>query len=131
MQSLIGIPYRFNGREMTGADCLGLVQMYLASQDIHESFSDGNPIEPKWYEIHQYRLVKYLCRHYKRIKNPEAIRKNDIVLFEINGEGHLGVAIDDYKRILSTFPGNHSFIIRLTTGKSFFISGFRNRKDGD
>ena len=74
-----------------------------------------------------YRLARWLFKNFDKIDNIDDLRYGDIVLFEINGESHTGIYIDDYKvlTILEVFKS--SMIMHLKRQNMFYQCGFRLR----
>lgn len=97
----VGIPYRLNGRDRNGADCLGLVWMYLKEQGISIPDGDGEPINETWKERAQDRFLAELNRIAAKVDTP---KKNDIVLIHwFHQAAHLGVMIDSQNMLHTSF----------------------------
>jgi len=88
----IGIPYKLNGRDFSGTDCLGLVWMYLKDQGISIPDGDELPIDEKWQESAESRFIKGLDTIADRVEMP---RRNDIVLIHCYKQAaHIGIMLD-------------------------------------
>lgn len=97
IERFIGLPYKFLGTDFNGVDCIGLCQLFLNEHHIPVIIRDGRPITKDWYLKEPYRLARWLFKNFDKIDNIDDLRYGDIVLFEINGESHTGIYIDDYK----------------------------------
>jgi len=130
----IGIPWKFNGSDYDGCDCLGLLRIVAREQGWQEQFDDGKPIEKDWFKKEPLRLLRYLYRHFDKIDEVDQLREGDIIYFRINGEGHTGIWIG-YGKFIEQFPVQHpmlkssTHIQRFSKIKNHFICGFR-RRDG-
>jgi cell wall-associated NlpC family hydrolase len=88
----IGIPYRLNGRDFSGTDCLGLVWLYLRDQGISIPDGDDLPIDENWQESAESRFIKGLDAIAERVETPQ---KNDIVLIHCYKQSaHIGIMLD-------------------------------------
>ena len=127
IERFIGLPYKFLGTDFNGVDCIGLCQLFLNEHHIPVIIRDGRPITKDWYLKEPYRLARWLFKNFDKIDNIDDLRYGDIVLFEINGESHTGIYIDDYKvlTILEVFKS--SMIMHLKRQNIFYQCGFRLR----
>ncbi len=127
IERFIGLPYKFLGTDFNGVDCIGLCQLFLNEHHIPVIIRDGRPITKDWYLKEPYRLARWLFKNFDKIDNIDDLRYGDIVLFEINGESHTGIYIDDYKvlTILEVFKS--SMIMHLKRQNMFYQCGFRLR----
>ena len=127
IERFIGLPYKFLGTDFNGVDCIGLCQLFLNEHHIPMIIRDGRPITKDWYLKEPYRLARWLFKNFDKIDNIDDLRYGDIVLFEINGESHTGIYIDDYKvlTILEVFKS--SMIMHLKRQNMFYQCGFRLR----
>jgi probable lipoprotein NlpC len=88
----IGIPYKLNGRDFSGTDCLGLVWLYLRDQGINFPDGDGLPIDENWQDNAETRFIDGLDDIANRVDTPQ---KNDIVIIHyFRQSAHIGVMID-------------------------------------
>ena len=125
IQDFLGIPYRLNGRDRSGTDCLGLVLMYLRSLGLNPPDGDGRPIGPDWRREAEARISAWLSQHARRVNQPAA---GDIAVFRLpGGTMHLGVMADgqnvlhvleDKPSMLTPLPRCHRLVglYRLTNG---------------
>lgn len=119
LSKYIGIPYKLNGRDIDGTDCLGLVWMYLKGQGITVPDGDELPIDETWQDNAESRFIKALDVIADRVKNPQ---KNDIVLLHHCKQwAHIGVMLDNQymlhlpneqgsERCLASGYGSHRII---------------------
>lgn len=121
----VGIPFEFLGTTFNGVDCIGLCQLFLNQHGYDIEFRDGREINKDWYETEPLRLVIWLNRNFIKVKEINNLKYGDILLFEINGESHTGIYIDNMKilTILETFK--KSMIIHLKKQNVFYKCGFR------
>jgi len=133
----IGINYEFNGRTLLSADCLGLISLIFEDNHWLPHWDDFRPIEKGWYIKEPYRMLRFLCKNFITVRNMEDLVPNDLLYFNIGGEGHLGLFLE-YGRCLTTFPPtekqwdgtvipSRSMIIHKQQWSQGFISGFRRR----
>jgi cell wall-associated NlpC family hydrolase len=140
LSKYVGVPYKFLGEDETGVDCIGLIKWYYRDNGWSLVESDGKPIDKDWYSKDKYRLARYFLKHFDRTNDIEQLENGDILLFEINGEGHCGIMLS-YGKFLTCYPqvsqfnGGVSFIDRTKYWFSQpgvnFIAGFKRRKQGD
>lgn len=129
----VGIPFKFNGSDRDGADCVGLVRMVYREQGWNPDFDDGKPVEQDWYIKSPYRLVRYLCRNFDKVKNLDLLEPGDLVYFRhTTGEGHVAIWIG-YGKILQAAPAIQgisqlSHIGRIKHIQPFIVCGFKRRK---
>ena len=93
----VGLPYKFLGTDFTGVDCIGLCQLFFNEHGYPIEIRDGRPIKKDWYLTEPYRLARWLVKHFNKIEKMEDMQYGDIVLFEINGESHTSIYIDNGK----------------------------------
>lgn len=92
-EQFCGIPFRFMGRDRSGADCLGLVWLYLRSKGIHIPDSDGLPMEEDVQPDYLERAIGGLSKVCDSVAYPQ---ENDIILLRLpGGYTHFGVMVDD------------------------------------
>ena len=60
-------------------------------------------------------------------KNVDDMQYGDIVLYEINGEGHTGVYVGEHKVLTILQQFQRSMIVRLRQNNLFFKSGYRKK----
>jgi len=92
-QQLLGIPFKFRGRDRSGTDCLGLVWMYLRSRGIRIPDGDGLPMDQDIQPDYLDRALDALSRSFDSVAYPQA---NDIILMKLpGGYTHMGVMVDE------------------------------------
>jgi len=110
LRNLIGIPYKFKGRDFDGVDCLGLVWLYFRSKGIWFPDGDGLPIETEANPDYVRRAVDMLNRIARPVSEAQA---DDIVVMRFpGGYVHLGVMVDD-RNMLHVVKGRPSSIAPL------------------
>ena len=96
---LIGLRHKFNGRDRNGVDCIGLCQLFYREHGYRQSWGDGKPIPSDW-QKYKYRLLLYLSKHFTPTDDPEALTYGDVLLFDVDGDYHLGIFLE-YGKILA------------------------------
>ncbi|MGE5599468.1 MAG: NlpC/P60 family protein [Bacteroidota bacterium] len=110
LQDFLGIPYRLTGRDRSGADCAGLVLMYLRSLGYRPPDGDGKPVTADWRNGAEERMRAWLSRYAQPVDRPQ---EGDIVLFRLpRGTMHLGVMVDD-KNFLHVMEDRDSMLTPL------------------
>ena len=104
MGNYIGIPWKLNGRDLNGVDCLGMVWLYLHDQGINIPDGDGLPINENSLMFTEIRYIAGLdsLPGWRRLEPGETPRKNDIVLVHyLRQSAHIGVMVDSQKMLHS------------------------------
>ena len=127
IERFIGLPYKFLGTDFTGVDCIGLCQLFFFEHNLPIVIRDGRPITKDWYLTEPYRLARWLFKNFDKVESIDDLRYGDIVLFEINGESHTGIYIDDYKVLTILEIFKKSMIMHLKRQNMFYQCGFRLR----
>ncbi len=97
INSFIGIPYKFRGRDKNGIDCLGLVWLYLRQKRIFIPDDDGLPMLKEAQSDYTDRVLKALGKVARRVTRPQA---DDIVVMNLpGGYTHMGVMTDDHNML--------------------------------
>ncbi len=128
LDKFVGIPYKFLGTDYDGADCIGLCQLFFYEHGIMLEWRDGRPIEKDWYVKEPYRMARWFIKYFDKLKYEE-LQYGDVVLFEINGEGHTGICVGNYKVLTVLEQFRKSMIMRLNHNNVFFRCGYRLKKD--
>lgn len=130
----IGIPFKFNGSDYNGADCIGLVRLIYQERGWLPTFDDGKPVKQGWHKENPLRLVNYLCRHFNRVDNIQLLKEGDLIYFrDENGEGHVAIWVG-YGKILHSAPSiegisSTSHIGRMKHIQQSFVCAFARRVD--
>ena len=121
----IGIPYKLNGRDFNGTDCLGLVWMYLRDQGISIPDGDNLPIDETWQESAETRFIKGLDAIAERVEAP---RENDIVLIHCYKQSaHIGVMLDSQYVLHSPDESGSQINLLSNYGKHRILGFWRLR----
>ena len=131
----INIPYVFAGYDYNGADCVGLLRLFYSEHNWMEMY-DGE-FTKDWYKKEPYRMVKWFLRNMNKVRNIDDLQFGDVVYFNINGEGHVGIYYK-YGKILTTFPDDskqwdgtymphNSFLCHRQLWEKAYKCGFRRR----
>ncbi|MFP4017113.1 MAG: C40 family peptidase, partial [Halanaerobiales bacterium] len=122
----IGIPFKHNGRDREGIDCLGLIYLYLNEHGINIPDNDGKKIAEDWYNSEPLRFHKGLLNFFKKVENKP--QKFDVLLFNINGKPkHAGVMINSEK-FLHSRKNRRSAIHRLDYWRKKLYGIYRYRR---
>lgn len=120
----LGIPYKHNGRDKAGVDCLGLMLMVLRDAGIILPNDDGRPIDPRWYDADPERLVRGLERYGRRIDVTE-LQPLDVVVFCFQGKPrHAGVMMSR-SQFIHIRENQSVSIARLKRYSRFFYAAYR------
>ena len=103
----VGRKYCFNGTEEGTDDCSTLVKRFYEDHGWQE-IDYVKPVDTEWYIKDPLYMQRYLIKHFDMTRDINAIEFGDILYFLINSEGHLGIALD-YGRILMTYPRINDF----------------------
>ncbi len=131
LNRFVGIPYKYLGTDFTGVDCIGLCQLFFCEHGIPMVWRDGRPIEKDWYVKEPFRIVRWLEKRFNRIKNVDLLQYGDVVLYEINGEGHTGIYVGNHQVLTVLEQYKKSMIAKLHNGNFFFRSGYRLKEGED
>ena len=130
INKFVGIKHKFNGRDFDGADCIGLCQLFYREHGYNQTWDDGKPIPADW-QKYKYRLLLYLRKHFERTDDKNALAYGDILLFDVDGDYHLGIFLE-YGRILAMqvpcLEGvSQSTVYPKNWWEPFFVVGFKRR----
>jgi len=121
----IGIPFRHNGRTRQGADCLGIIYLYLNDHGLEIPPDDGRVIQENWHELEPQRFHKALLEYFEKVDDKP--QKFDVILFTIKGKPrHCGVMIDN-RRFLHLFKNRKSGIERLDRWQKRIYGVYRHK----
>jgi len=125
-EKLLGIPYKFKGRDTTGVDCLGLVWLYFRSKGIKFHDTDGLPMLEEIQPDYLRRVLTALDKLFRRLdESREKPREDDIVVMRLpGGYIHLGVMVDD-KNMLHVLKDRPSALSPLRRFRSRIVAVYR------
>ena len=129
LPDLIGIPYRLGGKDRAGADCVGVVTMWLRSRGFKVAYDDGRgPVDTRWWEKSPTRFVEGLLAVGVPVRFQD-LRQYDCLLLFGNAQclypSSLAVMVDD-RHILSANEERGSFVEMLSQAwKDRFWGGVR------
>jgi cell wall-associated NlpC family hydrolase len=122
LNSFIGIPYKFRGRDKTGIDCLGLVWLYLKERGIFIPDTDGLPMVEEAQTDYLERVLRSLDKVAARVDTPQS---DDIVIMRLpGGYTHLGVMTDNYN-MLHVLLDRPSALVPVRKYRSRIVAIFR------
>lgn len=124
LNKLVGIKWQEDGRDLSGTDCVGLMQLYFNARGV-----EG--IAPKISDVDQTKQDE-IIKKIKEINTIVAladIQAEDVLVFKINDELHVGLYLG-YGRMLHARKDGKSRISRLTPNwEKYFLFAIRE-KDG-
>jgi len=124
-EDLLGIPFKFRGRDRRGVDCLGLVWLYLRSKGIDIPDTDGLPMERDLQPDYLERAAQALSRFCDNVPHPGS---GDIVLMRLpGGYTHLGVMVDG-ENMLHVLKDKPSGLELLLKYRRRVVAVFRPRQ---
>lgn len=92
VRKYVGIPYKHNGRDLDGLDCLGLIWRFHKDVGIDVPDSDGKPIAVDWYRDDPDRYIRGLLKVGKPVEGPP--KPLDLVYFQLDGiVRHAGIVV--------------------------------------
>ena len=97
-RSMVGIPYKHNGRDEDGLDCWGLVYVFFKRIRIKLPLDDGGEAAPdNWYKTNPDRYKKGLETLGEEVGHYRNLQPLDIPYFRLyrNVVTHTGVMLDD------------------------------------
>lgn len=124
IRKYLEIPYKHNGRDFNGVDCLGLMLLVLKDAGINLPEDDGRPIDLDWYITEPYRFIHGLEKYGQRI-NINELQPLDVVIFCFEGiPRHAGVMIDN-NRFIHIRENDKVSVVRLKRYSRFFYAAYR------
>ena len=120
INKFVGIPHYFGESSFGKCDCLGLCRLFYREHGYKERKSFG-----AW-----RRLYTYLLTHMDRVSH-ETLQYGDLVVFQIEGEVHLGIYLS-YGKLLTMqipvkFGKTTSTIYHRDWWSRYFKYAFRRR----
>ncbi|MGE5598498.1 MAG: NlpC/P60 family protein [Bacteroidota bacterium] len=126
LDDFLGIPYRLNGRDRSGADCAGLVLLYLRSLGYHPPDGDGRPVTPDWRKDAEPRMLAWLNKYAVPV---DRAQQGDIALFRLpRGTMHLGVMVDG-QSFLHVLEDRDSMLMPLRRARRRLVGLYRLRPE--
>jgi hypothetical protein len=124
LNKLVGVKWLQDGRDLSGTDCVGLMQLYFNSKGVEgiaPKISETDPAK-------QDEIIKKIIETNIIVKKDE-LEPEDILVFKINDELHVGLYLG-YGRMLHARKNSKSRISRLdVTWEKYFLFAIRE-KDG-
>lgn len=117
INSLLGIPYKHNGRDENGLDCWGLVYLFFKKLAYKLPVDDGKKIDENWYKLDPGRYYRELHKLGKEVGSYKRLIRFDIPYFNLYKSviTHSGVMI------------NKKEFIHVLNGRKVEISSFNKR----
>jgi len=110
--NLIGLPYKSNGRDLSGIDCFGLAYLFHDKKipsygDAYEKATDSNSVS---------NAISISSKEWLKVDLAKS-KRGDIIVFNIKGlPVHVGVILDD-NHMIHTLAGHNSCRERYTSSK--------------
>ena len=131
IEKFIGIRHKFNGRSFDGADCIGLCHLFYTEHNYSQVWNDGKPITENWHN-EKLRLLRFLRKNFTPTDNINDLQYGDIVLFDIDGDVHLGIYLRYGKILAMQVPVcegvSESTIYSKLFWQPYFYKGFLREK---
>lgn len=125
---LVGLKHKFNGRDYNGVDCIGLCQLFYRQHGYKQTWDDGKIIPHDW-QKYKFRLLLYLRKHFTKVDDPNALEYGDALLFDVDGDYHLGIYLEYGKILAMQVPClegvSQSTIYPKKWWQPFFVVGFK------
>ena len=102
----VGIPFAFNESSFEAADCAGLASLFYREHGWSGEYP--RPKHKDWYITDQLYMQRWLVKNFDMSRDIDDIEFGDLLYFMINGEGHIGVALE-YGKFLATYPKINDF----------------------
>ena len=125
LNKYIGIPWKLNGRNFKGIDCIGLVWLYFKELGIKIPDGDGQLIEKQSCRKDIVRLVKVLQTFTIKI-NRENIIPNDILLFILPKQDVMVGIYLGFDKFIHCDRNDGSIMSRFSKGwRTSLVGGYR------
>lgn len=125
LNKLVGIPWLEDGRDYSGTDCTGLMELYCRNVGIKAE-------APKISE-HRHRSPEEVLHdldNKNEIVEAEDLQPGDVMIFNIKGELHVALYIG-YRKMLHAWCNKTSRISRMNSSwREYFVFAIR-AKDGE
>jgi len=105
----VGIPYLKNGRTAAGCDCFGLFLLYYRNE-FGIDFPDYKDVG-----------IAALADNFCKVEHPQ---KHDVIVFDIAGERHVGIAVSP-SRFLHNISRTNTVISRIADYKEYTTGVYR------
>jgi len=127
IKKYLGIPYKHQGRDLSGLDCYGLIIAIYADLKI-KLFDIDEDYAPDW----SWKNKNYFLENaYKDWQGVKTAKLFDVAGFKNkkNVFCHAGIMLDEY-RFINTCPKIGTVVCRLSEGtwQERFAGFYRNRK---
>ena len=130
IEKYIGIYYGWKSKyRMT---CLDLCRQWYIDHGYKQNFDDGK-IYPKsmdeFNKSHRFRLMKYFLRNFTVTKDSKNLNHGDIVAFNINGDMHFGMYLENDTVLAMQVPCiegvSQSTVYKRKFWNNAFVCGFK------
>ncbi len=124
LNKLVGIKWVQDGRDNTGTDCVGLMELYFRDRGVEVTAPKINDLTPEGQEGFIRGIMDA-----NMIVGLSDLQPEDVLVFKIDEELHVGLYLG-YGRMLHAKKDGKSRISRLTASwEKYFLFGIRE-KDG-
>ena len=81
-EKFIGIPYKLGGRSFEGADCMGMILLWLSENGIHYDYESGDALRmKKYWETSPGKFADMLSSYGTMIPFPFIKKFDFLILF--------------------------------------------------
>nr|DAD73598.1 MAG TPA: lipoprotein-like protein [Myoviridae sp. ctwmI4] len=127
----LGLKYGFD-KSQGQYHCVDVCRMWYKDHGYKHCFDDGktDPISCEdFHKHHQTRLLRYLLKYFHKIRNADDLQHGDIVLFNVDGDLHTGVYLQNGQILAMQVPcvtnESLSAVFKRSYWQSLFFCGFR------
>ena len=133
----LGFKYGFN-KSKNQYHCVDICRMLYTDHGYKHCFDDGK-VDPKtlqdFHERHQLRVLRYLLKHFKRVRNADDLQHGDVVVFNISGDLHTGIYLQTGQILAMQVPciedKSLSAIFAKQLWRPVFVCGFHQERESD
>ena len=129
----LGLKYGFD-KSQGQYHCVDVCRMWYKDHGYKHCFDDGktDPISCEdFHKNHQTRLLRYLLKYFSKIRNADDLQQGDIVLFNVDGDLHTGVYLQNGQILAMQVPcvtnKSLSAVFKHSYWQPLFFCGFRQR----
>lgn len=127
VEQFVGIPWKEDGRDMSGMDCAGLMEGYYKAKGIKVEAPQAKAINASEEKIKEF-MQKVVAEN-EVVGPDDRLEPEDLLIFKINDELHVGLYIG-YEQMLHAYRGGKSRVSRMDRSwRKYFILAVRP-KDG-
>ena len=131
----LGFKYGFN-RKKNQYHCVDICRMWYKDHGYKHCFDDGkaDPVSCEdFHKNHQLRVLRYLLKHFDKVRNIDDLQHGDVVVFNIDGDLHTGIYLENDNILAMQVPcitdSSLSAVFKPSYWKPVFFCGFHQNKE--